>query len=235
MPDAVIEIQHLSVRRGDREVLHDLSLACDAGQVTGLFGPSGSGKSTLIRSIAGVQAHVSGTVRVLGANAGSPAIRRELGYMTQAPSVYEDLTVLENLRYFAAIRDVDLDGLIDRVALSGHENQLVRDLSGGQRSRVSLATALVGSPKLLLLDEPTVGLDPLLRRDLWKLFRQLATEGSALLVSSHVLDEGRRCDRLILLRDGAVVARVTPSELIARTGTEDLDEAFVRLIEERGC
>ena len=233
MTGAAVQVSNLRVRRGRREVLHDVSVSFPAGRVTGLFGPSGSGKSTLIRSIAGVQANVRGEIAVLGGEAGSKQVRRELGYMTQTPSVYEDLTVFENLNYFAAIRGAQLDGLIERVGLAGQAHQLVRDLSGGQRSRVSLAAALVGSPRLLLLDEPTVGLDPLLRRDLWKLFRALASEGSALLVSSHVLDEGRHCDQLILLRDGEVVAQLTPAELTARTGTDDLDEAFVRLIESR--
>lgn len=233
MSDAAVEIEHLSVRRGGREVLHDLSLSFAAGRVTGLFGPSGSGKSTLIRSIAGVQANVSGTVTALGHAAGDAAVRRELGYMTQAPSVYEDLTVLENLRYFAAIRGAEPGAVLDRVGLAQQANQLVRDLSGGQHSRASLAAALIGSPRLLLLDEPTVGLDPVLRRDLWVLFRALAADGSSLLVSSHVLDEARHCDELILLRDGSVVAQLTPGELTVRTGTEDMDEAFMRLIEER--
>jgi ABC-2 type transport system ATP-binding protein len=226
-----VEVERLTVHRGGRAVLHDLTLACPAGRVTGLFGPSGSGKSTLIRAIAGVQANVSGVVRVLGTAAGDPAVRRELGYMTQAPSVYEDMTVLENLRYFGAIHGAGFEGLAERVGLAEERGQLVRSLSGGQHSRVSLAAALIGSPKLLLLDEPTVGLDPVLRRELWQLFRELAGEGSALIVSSHVLDEARHCDDLILLRDGRLVAQLTPSELVARTATEDMDEAFMRLIE----
>lgn len=212
-------------------VLHGLEGSFAAGQVTGLFGPSGSGKSTLIRAIAGVQARVQGTLTVLGEESGSAAVRRQLGYMTQSPSVYEDLTVTENLRYFASIRGGEVGDVIERVDLSAQAGQLVRSLSGGQLARVSLAAALVAEPRLLLLDEPTVGLDPLLRRELWRLFRQLAAGGRALLVSSHVLDEARHCDKLILLREGRTVAQLTPSELVARTGTDDMDEAFVRLIE----
>ena len=158
-------------------------------------------------------------------------MRRELGYMTQAPSVYEDLTVRENVGYFAAIRGAQLDGLLERVDLEPQAHQLVRNLSGGQRARVSLAAALVGGPRLLLLDEPTVGLDPVLRRDLWQLFAELAGEGATLLVSSHVLDEGRHCDELLLLREGRILAQLTPAELASRAGTDDLDEAFIRLIE----
>jgi ABC-2 type transport system ATP-binding protein len=227
-----IRIDRLSVERGGRPVLHGIEASLCAGRVTGLFGPSGSGKSTLIRAIAGVQAGVHGTIEVFGLEPGSAAVRRALGYMTQAPSVYEDLTVAENVRYFAAMRGGEVGPVLERVQLLPWSDQLVRNLSGGQRARVSLAAALVGEPKLLLLDEPTVGLDPLLRRDLWRLFRELVAQGAALLVTSHVLDEGRHCDELILLREGRVVAQLSPHELSRRTGTEDLDEAFIRLIEE---
>jgi ABC-2 type transport system ATP-binding protein len=227
-----IALQDVSVQRGGRVVLHDVSLAIHAGEVTGLLGPSGSGKSTLIRAIAGVQAGVSGTVTVFDTRPGTAAARRELGYKTQAVAVYEDLSVLENLEYFAALRHAALDGLLERVGLEAQAHELVRNLSGGQRARVSLAAALVGGPRLLLLDEPTVGLDPLLRRELWRLFRELTGHDRVLLVSSHVLDEARHCDRLILLREGKLLAHLTPDELVRRSGTEDMDEAFVRLIED---
>jgi ABC-2 type transport system ATP-binding protein len=232
-PNPAVRFERLTVDRGGHEVLHELTGAFGAGRVTGLFGPSGSGKSTLIRSIAGVQEGVRGTLAVLGSAPGSAAVRAELGYMTQAPAVYEDLTVAENVGYFAALRGRPVGPVLARVQLAAQAGQLVRDLSGGQRARVSLAAALVADPRLLLLDEPTVGLDPLLRRDLWRLFGELAGEGAGLLVSSHVLDEARHCDEVILLRDGRIVAQLTPAELISRTGTEDLDEAFIRLIESQ--
>ncbi len=228
---AAIEINRVTVERGGRSVLSGIDASIPVGRITGLFGPSGSGKSTLIRSIAGVQLGVRGTISVLGQAPGSAAARRELGYMTQAPSVYEDLTVAENVRYFAAVRGGQVGPVLERVQLLPWADQLVRDLSGGQCAGVSLAAALVGDPRLLLLDEPTVGLDPLLRRDLWALFRELASGGATLLVSSHVLDEGRHCDELILLRDGRIVAQLSPEDLARRTGTEDLDDAFIRLIE----
>jgi len=212
-------------------VLSGIDACLSPGRVTGLFGPSGSGKSTLIRAIAGVQAGVRGSISVLGAEPGSAGVRAALGYMTQAPSVYDDLTVAQNVRYFAAMQGSEVGSVLHRVQLVPWAGQLVRNLSGGQRARVSLAAALVGTPRLLLLDEPTVGLDPLLRRDLWSLFRELVSEGTALLVSSHVLDEGRHCDELILLREGRIVAQLSPAELAQRTGTDDLDEAFIRLIE----
>lgn len=226
-----VEIRRVSVTRGGRTVLGGIEASIAAGRITGLFGPSGSGKSTLLRSIVGVQSRVHGTISVLGEEPGSAGARRALGYMTQAPSVYEDLTVAENLRYFAAVRGGQIGGVLERVQLVPWADQLVRDLSGGQRARVSLAAALVGNPRLLVLDEPTVGLDPLLRRDLWALFRDLVSEGATLLVSSHVLDEGRHCDELILLREGRIVAQLSPEELTRQTGTEDLDDAFIRLIE----
>jgi ABC-2 type transport system ATP-binding protein len=233
MPDAVA-VEHLRVVRGGRVVLPDVSLAVRAGAVTGLLGPSGSGKTTLMRAIVGVQIVAGGEVRVLGEPAGTPSLRRRVGYVTQAPSVYGDLTVRENLRYFAGIVDAPrgrIDDVLETVDLAPLAGQLVRTLSGGERSRVSLGSALVGDPELLVLDEPTVGLDPVLRRDLWDFFHRLAEDGAALLVSSHVMDEARRCDELVLLRDGTVVAAEPPGTLLARTGAADLEEAFLALVE----
>jgi ABC-2 type transport system ATP-binding protein len=229
-----IQISRLNVRRGGRLVLPELSLDIRRGVVTGLLGPSGSGKTTLIRAIVGVQIIESGDVTVLGEPAGSEALRRRIGYVTQAPSVYSDLTVRQNLEYFASILGAPsgrVEEAIDAVALGGHANQLVRTLSGGEESRVLLASALLGHPDLLVLDEPTVGLDPVLRRDLWNMFHELAAGGTTLLVSSHVMDEAERCDDLVLLRNGRIVATGSPSELLEETHTEDLEEAFLTLAE----
>jgi len=229
-----IEVQGLRVDRGGATVLRDLSVAVEGGVVTGLLGPSGSGKSTLIRSIVGVQVVARGDVTVLGLPAGAPGLRNRLGYVTQAPSVYGDLTVRENLTYFARVLGVGhdrVDATLGRVGLEDEAGRLVGRLSGGQRARVSLATALLNDPEVLVLDEPTVGLDPVLRRDLLDFFHELATGGTTLLVSSHVMDEAARCDRLLLLRDGAILADLTPEELLARTGAADLDMAFLRLVE----
>ncbi|MGZ8696940.1 MAG: ABC transporter ATP-binding protein, partial [Gaiellaceae bacterium] len=207
------------------------------GVVTGLLGPSGSGKSTLMRAVVGVQRVESGEVTVLGEPAGSPALRRRVAYTTQAPSVYGDLTVRENLRYFARILGAGGDRVeraIETVGLGEDADRVVNALSGGQSARASLASALLGEPQVLVLDEPTVGLDPVLRRDLWTNFRRLAAEGATLLVSSHVMDEAERCDDLLLLRDGGLLASGTVAGIRELTGTDDLDEAFLRLIEAGG-
>jgi ABC-2 type transport system ATP-binding protein len=216
-------------------VLDGLSLEVPAGTVTGLVGPSGGGKSTLMRAIVGVQVVAGGRIDVLGEPAGSASLRRRVGYMTQSLSVYSDLSVRENLRYFARLYGVGTDRVeeaIGTVALDEYGDRVLQRLSGGQKARVSLAAALLGEPELLVLDEPTVGLDPLLRRDLWNLFHRLAEDGTTLVVSSHVMDEAERCDQLLLLRDGRLIATGSPAELRSRTGAEGLDDVFLRLVEE---
>jgi len=232
---SAIVVEGLRVRRGGREVLRSVSFAVPQGQVTGLLGPSGCGKTTLMRAIVGVQIVEGGTVTVLGEPAGSPPLRNRIGYATQSPSIYADLTVAENLRYFAAILKApasDVLRVIGEVDLVRHADKLVSQLSGGQRSRANLAVALLGTPELLVLDEPTVGLDPVLRDDLWALFHRLADRGVTLLVSSHVMDEAARCQRLLLMREGEVLADDTPDGLRHATGTPDLEQAFLRLVRE---
>jgi ABC-2 type transport system ATP-binding protein len=232
---AAVAIRRLEVVRGGRDVLHAIDVDVEAGTVTGLLGPSGSGKSTLIRAIVGVQIVAGGEVTVLGLPAGTEELRRRLGYVTQSPAVYRDLTVSENLRYFARLVGVGAErvtSVIERVQLGAERDQVAGTLSGGQLARVSLASALLHEPELLVLDEPTVGLDPVLRRELWDFFHELADEGSTLLISSHVMDEASRCERLILIRDGRVLAVETPDRLREQTGESDLDAAFLRLIEE---
>jgi ABC-2 type transport system ATP-binding protein len=240
MPDAsAIRIDRLRIVRSRAVVIDDLSCSVSRGSVTGLLGPSGSGKTTLIRAIAGVQRIAGGEIEVLGEPAGTKGLRSRVGYMTQASSVYDDLTVCENLRFFARVLEAPRDAVervIDAVSLRAERDRVVSHLSGGQRTRVSLAAALIGRPDVLLLDEPTVGLDPVLRRDLWHLFHEVAAkDGATLLVSSHVMDEADRCDALLLLRAGRLLARGTPDELRARTGADDLEEAFLHLVEERAA
>ena len=232
--DSAVRVEALRVVRGGTVVLPELSCDVATGRVTGLLGPSGSGKTTLLRSIVGVQHVTAGTVTVLGEPAGSKELRSRVGYMTQAPSVYRDLTARENLRFFARVLGTPPDAVaraIADVSLEYHADQVVSRLSGGQQARVSLAAALLGSPELLVLDEPTVGLDPVLRRDLWQLFHDLAERGVTLLVSSHVMDEADRCDQLLLLREGRLLAQATPAQLRAQTGAAQLDDAFLALIE----
>lgn len=224
----------LRVVRGGKVVLPGLALSVNGGQVTGLLGPSGSGKTTLMRAIVGVQIVDSGSIDVLGEPAGSASLRDRVGYVTQSPSVYEDLTVRDNVAYFARVLGApttDVSRVMKDVDLVELGHQRVGQLSGGQRSRVSLAVALLGSPQLLVLDEPTVGLDPVLRRDLWNIFHRLADGGIAVLVSSHVMDEASRCDRLLLMRDGQLLADATLESLLAQTGASDMEAAFLTLIE----
>jgi ABC-2 type transport system ATP-binding protein len=233
---SAVEVSDLIVERGGARVLHGISLSVAPGRITGLLGPSGCGKSTLMRAIVGVQLVRSGTVEVLGMPAGSRELRPRVGYVTQAPSVYGDLTVRDNLRYFARVLGADDSQVAQVTHTVGLEEQagaLVRTLSGGQRARVSLATALLGEPELLVLDEPTVGLDPVLRRDLWNSFHELAEAGASLLVSSHVMDEADRCDDLVLMRDGRVLACEPRESLLERTGTDDVEVAFLTLVEGR--
>lgn len=228
-----IEVSNLTVVRGRNEVLRDMSLAVPTGAVVGLLGPSGSGKTTLMRSIVGAQVIRGGPVTVLGHPAGATALRRSVGYVTQSASVYDDLTVTQNLRYFARVISApagDVERVIGEVDLVDQATALASTLSGGQLSRVSLAAAMLGTPRLLVLDEPTVGLDPVLRRDLWALFATLAARGTTLLVSSHVMDEARRCDRLLLMHNGRLLADETPAELLASTNTTDPEDAFLTLI-----
>lgn len=231
--DNAIEIRDLVVVRGTRRVLHGLTTEVPAGSVTGLLGPSGSGKTTLMRCVVGVQQIVSGTVTVLGCPAGTPPLRSRIGYLTQAPSVYGDLTVRENVRFFASLYGLGAaaaDLVIADVGLGRSSGQLVAALSGGQRARVSLSCALVSRPPLLVLDEPTVGQDPVLRRDLWQQFHELAAAGTTVLVSSHVMEEARHCERLLLIRDGQLVVDDALDAVRAMAGTDDLEEAFLRLV-----
>ena len=233
---AVIRGRGLVVRRGGHVVLDDLTFDITGGRVTGLLGPSGCGKTTLMRVLVGVQEITGGTVTVLGFPAGHPRLRARLGYATQNPAVYTDLTLDENLSYFGTILGLRgrrlaeaSAGTIDRLDLGGLGKRLVGTFSGGQLARVGLAVALLGRPDLLILDEPTVGLDPVLRRDLWSLFHRLADDGCSLLVSSHVMDEAARCDHLLFMREGRFLAEAAPDEILRRTGAPDLEAAFLSL------
>jgi ABC-2 type transport system ATP-binding protein len=235
--EPAVAVAGLQVSRGGRRVLHGLDFTVARGRITGLLGPSGCGKTTLMRAIVGVQIVESGDVTVLGEPAGSAQVRARVGYVTQSPAVYQDLSAYENLRYFARVLgapDARVAETLETVQLTDHADRPVHNLSGGQRARVSLGTALLGDPDVLVLDEPTVGLDPVLREDLWSFFHELAQRGKTLFVSSHVMDEAGRCDHLLLMREGRLLADVTPVELSSRTGESDMERAFLRLIQREG-
>jgi ABC-2 type transport system ATP-binding protein len=229
-----IQADKVVVEKEHRRILNELTFSIPAGTLTGLIGPSGSGKTTLIRAIVGVQALKNGSLRVLGKDAGSKQLRSQIGYVTQAPAVYEDLTVEQNLRYFAVLVKASrsqVNEVIAQVRLEDRRRGLIKDLSGGERARVSLGLALLGNPDVLVLDEPTVGLDPLLRRDLWTLFGELAEQGKTLLISSHVMDEAERCQRLLLLRDGELLWQDSKERLLETAGVSSVEEAFIHMID----
>ena len=231
--EPVISIDHLQVIRGKRPAIHDLTVQIARGTITGLLGPSGCGKTTLMRAIVGTQIITAGTVTVLGQPAGSARLRRRVGYIPQDPTIYDDLRIVDNVRYFASLYGMDMsaaDAAIDAVGLHDHRTAHSGNLSGGQRTRVSLACALVCQPDLLVLDEPTVGLDPVLRADLWQQFDALANGGTTLVVSSHVMDEADHCGDLLLMRDGYLVAHTTPTQLREDTGCRSLEDAFLSII-----
>ncbi len=238
MMNNAIEVKHLRVERGGNLVIPKLDVSIPSGSVTGLLGPSGCGKTTLIRCMAGIQITERGTVTVLGEPAGTAVNRARVAYVTQSSSVYPDLTIRQNLDYFAALcgsSDADVERPLAQLAPADRGGSLTGELSGGQRTRVSLAAALLADPDVYLLDEPTVGLDPVLRRDLWELFNSLAAQGRTLLVSSHVMDEAGRCDRVLLMREGEIIADATPDELRSMAGTNDLEQAFLVLAERKAA
>ncbi len=231
--EAAVTIEQLQVLRGKLPALQDVSVRIARGTITGLLGPSGSGKTTLMRCIVGSQIVAGGSVTVLGHPAGARQLRQQVGYMPQDPTIYNDLRVVDNIRYFAELCGVDgqaTDEVIDAVDLRNYRTARCTNLSGGQRARVSLACALVGRPDLLVLDEPTIGLDPVLRVELWEQFDALARRSTTLLVSSHVMDEADRCGDLLLLREGRLLAHTTPRQLRKETGCTSLEEAFLSII-----
>ena len=232
-PEAAVLVEGLRVRRGRTTVFDGLDVSIPRGAIVGLLGPSGCGKTTLMRSIVGAQKTQGGSVRVLGEPAGAKSLRRRVAYGTQGAALYADLSVRQNVRYFAALAGAGreaAEAMIERVGLGSQAAQLAGSLSGGQATRASLAMALVGEPELVVLDEPTVGLDPVIRAELWELFTELSVGGVTMLVSSHVMDEALRCDRLLLMREGRIIADTTPAGLLADTGAEDPEAAFLALV-----
>jgi ABC-2 type transport system ATP-binding protein len=228
-----ISIRNLCVARNEITIIPNLDLEISSGKITGLLGPSGSGKTTIFRSIVGVQKIRKGSITVLGQSAGSKSLRHRIGYLTQSAGIYSDLSCLENLRFFErvlGITDISVEEVIDLVDLRKNRKQVASSLSGGERARLALATTLLGKPEILILDEPTVGLDPVLRSEMWRIFHILAEQGKTLLISSHVMDEADRCDTLVLLRDGKALASGTPQELREKTGAPDMESVFIALV-----
>ena len=230
-----VEVDSVTKEFGNIKALDGVTLRVRRGEIYGLLGPNGAGKTTLIRSIVGLIAPNSGTVTVLGRKLPNLDVLREVGYMTQQAALYPGLSVEENVRFFAAIYGVDsgVKDALEFVDLYTRRGSVVSTLSGGMRQRCSLACALVHRPQLLLLDEPTVGVDPQLRVELWEQFRRMAGDGTTIIVSSHVMDEAERCHRLGLIQYGRLLAEGSPYEVRARAGTQNLEEAFLKLAGEK--
>jgi len=236
--DLAVVARDVRKRFGALEALRGLDVAIRVGEIYGLLGPNGSGKTTFIRCVAGLLRPESGTLTVLGQSPRAAVTSGRVGYMTQAPALYGELSVEENLRFFAALESVAhadqrIEEALRAVDLLDRRRSVVNTLSGGMRTRVSIAATFLHHPRLLLLDEPTVGVDPVLRHELWTRFRRLAAAGITILVSSHVMDEASRCDRLGLIRSGAVLAEGSAAEIVSRAGTRDLESAFLTLSEAR--
>lgn len=226
-----VSVEDVSRSFGAIKALNGVTVQVRKGEIYGLLGPNGAGKTTLIRLICGLLAADGGTVTVLGQRMPNVAVLRQIGYMTQQAALYPSISVEENLRFFAAINGVE-DGVkeaLELVQLYERRKSVVATLSGGMRQRCSLACALVHRPALLLLDEPTVGVDPQLRVQFWEAFRRMAADGTTMIVSSHVMDEADRCQRLGLIQYGRLLAEGTPAEIRQQGGSENLEAAFLTL------
>lgn len=234
----LIETQQLQKYFGTIHAVDGVDLRIEAGEIYGLLGPNGSGKTTLIRLITGLLRPTSGRITVLGQAMPHKGVLAQIGYMTQASALYEDLTIRENITFFAQMcgrgdNSQRIAEVVELVNLADRANSLVRTISGGMKQRASLACALVHAPRILLLDEPTVGVDPQLRATFWAYFRRLADEGAALVVSSHVMDEAERCDRLGFMRQGRLLAEGTAVTLRQQSGAATLEAAFLHFAEAK--
>lgn len=234
MSEAAVAVDSVVKRFGALRALDGISLHVARGQVYGLLGPNGSGKTTLIRAMVGMIEPDEGAVTVLGTRMPDIDVLGRIGYMTQAAALYPDLSVAENIDFFASITGAraNVDDTLRLVELHDRKDSVVTTLSGGMRTRLSLACAIVHHPELLLLDEPTVGVDPRLRVGLWQRFHEMADEGTTIIVSSHVMDEAERCDRLGLILNGRVLAEGSVDELTRQAGVERLEDAFLALSRE---
>jgi ABC-2 type transport system ATP-binding protein len=230
----LVSLGNVVKRFGKQEVLHGIDFDLAAGRITGLLGPSGCGKTTIVKIIVGAYTATSGSVVVLGERAPVRRARREMGFMPQDEALYLDLTAQQNLRFFGSLfgmsraaLDEAIPLVLAQVRLADEGNKVVDSFSGGMKRRLSLAVALLHKPRLLVLDEPTVGLDPVHRIELWKGFRELAKGGSALLITTHVMDEAVSCDNLVMVREGVKIAEGSPAALVEQAGASTLEEAFL--------
>ena len=231
-PAPAVEAIALRKDFGPIHAVDGIDMALTPGRIYGLLGPNGSGKTTLIRLLAGLASATSGKARVLGVEMPSRSNLARIGYMTQADGIYPELSVWENLSFFAALYGqtdkAEMRRTLQLVELDGRQGTPAQDLSGGMRRRLSMACALAHHPAVIFLDEPTVGVDPALRVQFWNHFHRLAADGATLLVSSHVMDEADRCDELLFIRDGRVLAQGTPDALRKKAGTDNLETAFLQ-------
>lgn len=231
---SVVSVNHVYRTFGSKEVLKDISLQVAEAETFGILGPSGSGKTTLVKLLTGIDEATSGEVRVLGIPMPKLAMLQQIGYMAQSDALYTELSAKENLEFFAALyglkggnRTRRIRDVLELVNLQDHLRKRVDQYSGGMKRRLSLAIALLHEPPLLLLDEPTVGIDPVLRQSIWKELKALNRKGTTIVLTTHVMDEAEKCDRLAMIRDGELLAVDTPAGLLNATGSASLEEAFL--------
>jgi ABC-2 type transport system ATP-binding protein len=227
-----IQVAGVTVEKLGKKILDNISMELPGNKSIGLIGPSGSGKTTLIRALVGSQVITEGTAKIFGEKVGSASLRSRIGYMSQKSAVYGDITVKENLEYFASIcgsSEQQVAEIMESMRLNLHRDKMASSLSGGEATRLSLGIALLGNPEILFLDEPTVGLDPSLRIELWKIFASLRNQGKTILITSHMMDEAERCDILILMRNGKIIFQGNAEQLKAKTQSESIEHAFIKL------
>lgn len=229
-----ISIKNVNKSFGKKQVLFDINLNVPNFEILGLLGPSGSGKTTLVKMIAGVDMPSSGEIHVLNVKMPKLSMMYSIGYMAQSDALYNELTAKENLEFFASMYNMSKEkqkeriiAVMDLVNLTDHLNKQVKQYSGGMKRRLSLAISLIHQPKVLILDEPTVGIDPVLRKSIWEELYKLAKEGTTIVVTTHVMDEAEKCDSLGMIRDGHLIAKGSPEELKKATNSKTLEEAFL--------
>lgn len=234
LSDPAIRVQGVSKSYGKKEVLHGIDLDVRRGEIFGLLGPSGSGKTTLVRLMTGIDRAALGEVRLLGERLPNLSLFRQIGYMAQSDALYLELTGKENLEFFASlfgmsgsVRRKRIEEVMELVDLTPHLDKPAGAYSGGMRRRLSLAVALIHRPAVLLLDEPTVGIDPVLRQSIWQELYALRRTGTTIVITTHVMDEADKCDRLGMIRDGSLIAVGSPAELLERANAATIEEAFL--------